>query len=147
MCKRRISSGLPASRMLICRTPTLCFRDRPARPENYSGSTSMVRDRDRIYGAIVTRRLRAMGIRGKPIAPASFAWDRSKLDARLTNPQILLPCATGSFIRRSLRVKFPVPVQKFPHLRNIFAVNVHRELFEKPLRHSGFLLRNRRSEP
>jgi transposase InsO family protein len=31
----------------------------------------LVRDRDRIYGAIVTRRLRAMGIRDKPIAPAS----------------------------------------------------------------------------
>ena len=29
------------------------------------------RDRDRIFGAIVTRRLRAMGIRDKPIAPAS----------------------------------------------------------------------------
>jgi len=32
----------------------------------------MIRDRDRIYGAIVTRRLRAMGIRDKPIAPASY---------------------------------------------------------------------------
>jgi transposase InsO family protein len=31
----------------------------------------MILDRDRIYGAIVTRRLRAMGIRDKPIAPAS----------------------------------------------------------------------------
>ena len=31
----------------------------------------MIRDRDRIYGAIVARRLRAMGIRDKPIAPAS----------------------------------------------------------------------------
>jgi hypothetical protein len=31
----------------------------------------MIRDRDRVYGAVVTRRLRAMGIRGKPIAPAS----------------------------------------------------------------------------
>ena len=31
----------------------------------------MIRDRDRIYGAIVTRRLRAMGIRDKPIAPTS----------------------------------------------------------------------------
>ena len=31
----------------------------------------MIRDRDRIYGALVTRRLRAMGIRDKPIAPAS----------------------------------------------------------------------------
>jgi transposase InsO family protein len=31
----------------------------------------MIRDRDRIYGAVVTRRWRAMGIRDKPIAPAS----------------------------------------------------------------------------
>jgi hypothetical protein len=31
----------------------------------------LVRDRDQVYGAIVTRRLRAMGIRDKPIAPAS----------------------------------------------------------------------------
>ena len=31
----------------------------------------MIRDRDRIYGAVFTRRLRAMGIRDKPIAPAS----------------------------------------------------------------------------
>jgi hypothetical protein len=32
----------------------------------------MIRDHDRIYGAAVTRRLRAMGIRDKPIAPASL---------------------------------------------------------------------------
>ena len=31
----------------------------------------LVRDRDRIYGAVVVRGLRAMGIRDKPIAPAS----------------------------------------------------------------------------
>jgi transposase InsO family protein len=31
----------------------------------------MIRDRDLIYGAVVTRRLRAMGIRDKPVAPAS----------------------------------------------------------------------------
>jgi transposase InsO family protein len=31
----------------------------------------LVRDRDQIYGTIVTRRLRAMGIRDKPVAPAS----------------------------------------------------------------------------
>jgi transposase InsO family protein len=31
----------------------------------------LIRDRDRVYGAAVTRRLRAMGIRDKPIAPAS----------------------------------------------------------------------------
>ena len=31
----------------------------------------MIRDRDRIYGAVVTCRLRAMGIRDRPITPAS----------------------------------------------------------------------------
>ena len=31
----------------------------------------LIRDRDRIYGTIVKRRLRAMGIRDKPTAPAS----------------------------------------------------------------------------
>jgi transposase InsO family protein len=31
----------------------------------------LIRDRDRVYGAAVTRRLRAMGIRDKPIAPRS----------------------------------------------------------------------------
>ena len=31
----------------------------------------MIRDRDRVYGTVVTRRLCAMGIRDKPIAPAS----------------------------------------------------------------------------
>ena len=31
----------------------------------------LIRDRDCIYGAVVMRRIRAMGIRDKPIAPAS----------------------------------------------------------------------------
>src|SRR4030088_594716 len=31
----------------------------------------LIRDRDRIYGSVVTRRLHAMGIRDKPTAPAS----------------------------------------------------------------------------
>ena len=31
----------------------------------------LIRDRDNVFGTIVTRRLRAMGIRDKPIAPAS----------------------------------------------------------------------------
>jgi hypothetical protein len=35
----------------------------------------MIRDRDRIYGIVVTRRLRAMGIRDKPTAPASHVAD------------------------------------------------------------------------
>jgi transposase InsO family protein len=36
----------------------------------------LLRDRDRIYGSIVTARLHAMGIRDKPIAPAS-PWQNS----------------------------------------------------------------------
>src|SRR6202163_4281713 len=31
----------------------------------------LIRDRDRIYGSVVTRRLRSMGIRNRPTAPAS----------------------------------------------------------------------------
>ena len=31
----------------------------------------LIRDRDQVYGAAATRRLRAMGIRDKPIAPGS----------------------------------------------------------------------------
>ncbi len=31
----------------------------------------LIRDRDQIYGSVVARRLRSMGIRDKPIAPAS----------------------------------------------------------------------------
>ena len=31
----------------------------------------LIRDRDRVYGTVVTRRMRAMGIRDKPTAPAS----------------------------------------------------------------------------
>src|SRR5450631_1017559 len=41
----------------------------------------MIRDRDRIYGTVVTRRLRAMGIRDKPIAPAS-PWQNSFADRK-----------------------------------------------------------------
>src|SRR3981189_3557239 len=35
------------------------------------GPLYMIRDRDRIYGIVVTRRLSAMGIRDKPTAPGS----------------------------------------------------------------------------
>ncbi|MGA7153180.1 MAG: integrase core domain-containing protein, partial [Pseudolabrys sp.] len=35
------------------------------------GPRYLVRDRDQIFGAVVMRRFRAMGIRDKPIAPAS----------------------------------------------------------------------------
>jgi hypothetical protein len=50
----------------------------------------MIRDQDAIYGAAVTRRLRAMGIRDKPIAPGSpwqncFAERRSAASASITS--------------------------------------------------------------
>ena len=37
----------------------------------YDAPKYLIRDRDQIYGAVVTCRLRAMGIRDKPTAPAS----------------------------------------------------------------------------
>ena len=46
--------------MLSTRTP------RPSSAPRY-----LIRDRDRVYGAPVTRRLRAMGIRDRPIASGS----------------------------------------------------------------------------
>jgi hypothetical protein len=39
----------------------------------------LVRDRDRIYGSVVTRRLRAIGIRDKPTAPAS-PWQKGLVE-------------------------------------------------------------------
>src|SRR5882724_8432932 len=43
----------------------------------------LIRDRDQIYGAAVTLRLRAMGIRDEPIAPAS-PWQNGYADPRPT---------------------------------------------------------------
>ena len=34
----------------------------------------LIRDRDRIYGTVVRRRLRAMGIRDKPITAPAWPW-------------------------------------------------------------------------
>jgi hypothetical protein len=39
----------------------------------------LIRDRDRIYGSVVTRRLRGIGIRDKPTAPAS-PWQNGVLN-------------------------------------------------------------------
>jgi hypothetical protein len=45
----------------------------------------LIRDRDRIYGAIVTRRLRAMGIRDKPTASAS-PWQKGFAERLIDDP-------------------------------------------------------------
>jgi transposase InsO family protein len=49
-------------------------RDRPQITEAFGWETAprhIIRDRDRVYGKIFTRRLRAMGIRDRPIASRS----------------------------------------------------------------------------
>jgi hypothetical protein len=46
--------------------PPACDTAAPERPPHYR-----VRDQDGVYGVAVTRRLRAMGIRDKPIAAGS----------------------------------------------------------------------------
>ena len=52
----------------------------------------LIRDRDCVYGAAVTRRLRAMGIRDKPIAPAS-PWQNGFTEADRIDPaQVRRPC-------------------------------------------------------
>jgi hypothetical protein len=47
-----------------------------------------IRDRDRVYGATVMQRLRAMGIRDKPIAPRSppAEWSRQYRILGLPSP-------------------------------------------------------------
>jgi len=67
----------------------------------------LIRDRDQIYGAIVTRRLRAMGIRDKPTAPAS-PWQNGFAERLI-----------GS-IRRECVDHFIVLGEA--HLRRIFAI-------------------------
>ena len=56
----------------------------------YEDPRYLIRDRDRIYGAGITRRLRAIGIRDKPIAPGSPC-NRHFGDA-LIDPFFLLSC-------------------------------------------------------
>ena len=60
----------------------------------------MIRDRDRIYGIIVTRRLRAMGIRDKPIAPAS-PWQNGFAERLIGS--IRRECLDEAHLRRILK--------------------------------------------
>jgi transposase InsO family protein len=97
----------------------------------------MIRDRDRIYGTVVTRRLRAMGIRDKPIAPAS-PWQNGFAERLI-----------GSIRRECLD---HVIVLGEAHLRRILknyadyynGVRTHRSLnkdapVSRPVRRSGFI--------
>jgi transposase InsO family protein len=97
----------------------------------------MIRDRDRIYGAVVTRRLRAMGIRDKPTAPAS-PWQNGFAERLI-----------GSIRRECLD---HVIVLGEAHLRRILksyaryynGVRTHRSLnkdapVSRPVQRSGFI--------
>jgi hypothetical protein len=59
----------------------------------------LIRDRDAIYGAAVTRRLRAMGIRDKPISPGS-PWQNGYVErlAAGTRPYALNPSPARPWI-------------------------------------------------
>jgi hypothetical protein len=86
-----------------------------ARPEAFPWNEApryMIRDRDRIYGAVVTRRLRAMGIRDKPIAPAErligSVW-RECLDYIIVLGEAHLRLILKSYARTlSTRMRFSV---------------------------------------
>ena len=97
----------------------------------------MIRDRDRVYGTVVTRRLRAMGIRDKPIAPAS-PWQNGFAERLI-----------GSIRRECLD---HIIVLGEVHLRRILksyaryydGVRTHRSLNEdapvsRPVQRSGFI--------
>jgi transposase InsO family protein len=97
----------------------------------------MIRDRDRIYGTVVTRRLRAMGIRDKPIAPAS-PWQNGFAERLI-----------GSIRRECLD---HVVVLGEAHLRRILksyadyynSVRTHRSLHKdapisRPIHQTGFI--------
>ena len=97
----------------------------------------VIRDRDRIYGTVVTRRLRAMGIRDKPIAPPS-PWQNGFAERLI-----------GSIRREGLD---HVIVLGEAHLRRILksyadyynSVRTHRSLHKdapifRPLQHIGII--------
>ena len=70
----------------------------------------LIRDRDQAYGAAVTRRLRAMGIRDKPIAPGS-PWENGlaeRLIGSIRRECVDHVIALGeAHLRRTLRSMLP----------------------------------------
>src|SRR5450759_2433799 len=103
----------------------------------------MVRDRDQIYGTVVTRRLRAMGIRDKPTAPAS-SWQNGFAERLI-----------GSIRRECLDHIIVLGEQ---HLRRIIksyadyynSVRTHRSLHKdapifRPIHQTGFIRSHRSS--
>ena len=82
----------------------------------------LIRDRDKIYGVAVTRRLRAMGIRDKPIAPGS-PWRTDVIDKRFLGCRLL--CCRGARATAWPRAGFEVRALPRSHYcRSSFAALV-----------------------
>ena len=64
----------------------------------------LIRDRDGVFGAVVTRRLRAMGIPDKPIAPAS-PWQNAFAERLIGSTAASAP-TISSFLARGICVGF-----------------------------------------
>jgi transposase InsO family protein len=85
----------------------------------------LIRDQDGIYGAAVTRRLRAMGIRDKPIAPGSpwqngFAERPSPQNPsinRLTSPPDSLTSKCGRS-RHTIPTQFATAPSRYAKIHN-----------------------------
>ena len=71
----------------------------------------LIRDRDRIYGAAVLRRLRAMGIRGQAHRPAFALAERRRREADRIDPsRVHRPCRR--FGRRALAAR-PAMIRRY----------------------------------
>ena len=97
--------------------PVTKARMRATRAPHY-----LIRDRDRIYGVAVMHRLRAMGIRDKPIAPGS-PWQTDVIDKRFLGCRLL--CCRGARATAWRRAGFEVRALPRSHYcRSSFAALV-----------------------
>jgi hypothetical protein len=98
----------------------------------------LIRDRDQVYGAAATRRLRAMGIRDKPIAPGS-PWQTDVIDKRFLGCRLL--CCRGARATAWPRAGFEVRALPRSHYcRSSFAAIIVAPLLQRswaPLGHFG----------
>src|ERR1700681_1070108 len=97
----------------------------------------MSRDRDRIYGTVVRRRLRAMGIRDKPIAPAS-PWQNGFAERLIGS--IRRECSDHIIIRGEMHLRRVL--KSYADYYNRF--RTHRSLnkdapVSRPVQRTGFI--------
>jgi transposase InsO family protein len=97
----------------------------------------MIRDRDRIYGTVVTRRLRVMGIRDKPTAPAS-PWQNGFAERLIGS--IRRECLDHVIVLGEAHLRWIL--KSYAHYYN--GVRTHRSLNKdapasRPVQRSGFI--------